>query len=404
VTDRVDVAIVGGGPAGAALAIRLSRLGYATAVLERRPYPEWHACGVFSSPRTRARLADLGFSRGQIARLNRPISGLALRTAGDATCRIEYEHGYACGFDRVRLDTALLDAARRAGADVRSGVVVRDINLAASHGDQTLVLSPVVGSQSGAAGPNPTELRARLVVGADGSSSAVARAAGAHRARGWFRRMGLTFHRADPSAAAEGAPMDGSFFFGRGWYVGVAPVPGARVNVGMVLPYSQARSQPLDFAERAIARVPTNEPWQTSPNTDSPQIVGRLQHHATRICGPGWLLVGDAIGFIDPLTGEGLQRAFVSAEIAADHVGRMLSGDASAAADYDRHIKSRFTGKNMVSWLLQLFLAQPATLDYALRRLDTRADLREQLTLVLTDQSRASTAVDPRFLARLLRP
>jgi flavin-dependent dehydrogenase len=214
----------------------------------------------------------------------------------------------------------------------------------------------------------------------------------------------VTFHRHDPSAAVEGAPMEGSFFFGCGWYVGVAPVPGARVNVGMVLPYLEARRDPLGFANGALASVPAHEGWHGSANTDLPAIAGRLEHHASRVAGDGWLLVGDAIGFVDPLTGEGLQRAFVSAELAADHVARMLRGDASAAADYDRRVKHRFAGKNVLSWMLQLFLWQPAAFDYALRRLAARPWLRDELTLVLTDQRRASTAVSPTFLAQLLRP
>ena len=403
-TDKVDVAIVGGGPAGAALAIRLATLGFATAVLERRPYPEWHACGVFSSPRTRARLVDLGFSREHVAALNRPISALSLRSSGGACCRIEYARGHACGFDRVRLDTALLDAARRAGADVRAGVVVRNVRLGRGSSEQLLALSPVSGSPATPPNQAPSDLRARVVVGADGGSSVVARAARVYREMGWFRRMGLTFHRADAAAPADGTPADGSFFFGAGWYVGIAPVPGARVNVGMVLPFDRARADPLGFADKALANVPTDEPWQSARSTDEPQVAGRLEHHAASVAGDGWLLVGDAIGFVDPLTGEGLQRAFVSAELAVEHIVRMLNGDTSAAADYDRHVKHRFSGKNVLSWLLQLFLWQPAVFDYALRRLDARAALREQLTLVLTDQHTASRALDPRFLAALLRP
>src|SRR5829696_5423469 len=119
VTIETDVAIVGGGPSGAALAIHLARAGIETTLFERRQTVEWHACGVFSSPLTRLRLVDLGFDTAEIARLNRPISALHLQTTRGASCRIEYTTGNACGFDRVALDGALLDMARHAGADVR---------------------------------------------------------------------------------------------------------------------------------------------------------------------------------------------------------------------------------------------------------------------------------------------
>ncbi len=116
-------------------------------------------------------------------------------------------------------------------------------------------------------------------------------------------------------------------------------------------------------------------------------------------------MIGDAIEFIDPLTGEGLHRAFVSAELAAESIAKSLRGDPNAMADYDRRIRARWRSKNVVSWVLQAFLSQP-------RRVRLRAsaawprdsELRDQLTLVLTDQSPASGVIDPRYLLRLLAP
>jgi hypothetical protein len=94
----------------------------------------------------------------------------------------------------------------------------------------------------------------------------------------------------------------------------------------------------------------------------------------------------------------------VTAEIAADTVVATLRGDRSALRVYDRRIRTRWRSKNLVSWILQLFLAQPRALDYALRRLASRDAVREELTLVLADQASATRAVDPRFLARMLAP
>ena len=71
---------------------------------------EWHACGVFSSPLTRRRLADLGFAPDAIARLNRPISALNLETTRGVTCRIEYTQRPRL---RLRQAGARLGAPRR---------------------------------------------------------------------------------------------------------------------------------------------------------------------------------------------------------------------------------------------------------------------------------------------------
>ena len=120
--------------------------------------------------------------------------------------------------------------------------------------------------------------------------------------------------------------------------------------------------------------------------------------------GHGWLLVGDAAGFLDPFTGEGLHRAIVSARHAARAVDRSLAGDASALRGYDRAMTARFRSKDAVSLLVQGFLAQPRLFDYAARRLAARGRVRETMSLVMGDLVPASRALDPRYVAALLRP
>ena len=221
-----------------------------------------------------------------------------------------------------------------------------------------------------------------------------------------MKKFGLTYQRQDPAAAAAGQPMEGRFVFGRGWYAGIAPVPDGRVNIGIVLPGDWISPHPERHrrtADRAIPRPArcVDEARRSPTTTARP---ARSSTARDRVAGPGYLLVGDAAGFIDPLSGEGLHRALVSSDLAADAIRHWLAGDQRAMEDYDRHLRSRFLTKDVVSWVLQLFIAQPGLLDYALRRLSRRARERETLTLVLTDQLRASRALDPRFLLRLLAP
>src|SRR3954452_25416807 len=97
--EMTDVVIVGGGPAGAATAMRLARRGYSVVVLERHSEPRWRASGVFTSPLVRDRLADLGMGR-YVDDLARPISAMELRSTSGARCTLHYTNGFACGFDR----------------------------------------------------------------------------------------------------------------------------------------------------------------------------------------------------------------------------------------------------------------------------------------------------------------
>jgi len=398
-----EVVIVGGGPAGAALAIRLAAAGIESVLFERTSAPRWRACGVFSSPLTRRRLLDLGLAHELVADLSRPISALDLQTTSGTRCRLEYAAtGHACGFDRVRLDAALLDRARAAGADVRAGTVVTSVAPAADRRTPArLLVSP-----TDPAGRAETQAwRARLVVGADGPRSLVARAAGVAQDRKPLAKAGITFHRADPDAAPDGRPMAGRFLLGRGWYAGIAPVPRGRVNVGIVVPAETLGGDVGDLIRTTLAQFPLPlDRWQSEPMTDRVTVALPLAHGVRRAAGPGFVVVGDAAGFIDPLTGEGLHRALVSSELAADAIARSSRGDPRALEDYDRRLRARFRNKDVVSWLLQAFLAQPALLDYALARLSRRAQQREVFRLVLTDQIPASRALGPRFLLRTLAP
>jgi flavin-dependent dehydrogenase len=402
VAERTDVAIVGGGPAGAALAIRLAGRGVATTLVERSAAPAWRACGVFSSPVTRRSLAALGLSEAQLGELSRPIDALELETTRGVRCRLEYRHGHALGFDRPALDAALLERAHAAGAELRLASVVESVSLAGpSRPDAELTIAHTAAGGAG----EPGRLKARVVVGADGRSASVARAANVLARPSWLSRAGLTFHRADPAAAPAAMPMSGRFVFGDGWYVGIAPVPGRRVNVGMVVPSARLGDGPELTSRRLLEAFPgPSEPWMSAPSTDRLMVCAQLRQRVSRAAGEGWLLIGDAAGFVDPLTGDGLNHAFVSAALAAEAIERYLAGEHRALADYDRHLRARYRGRDALSWLLQLFLARPRAFDHALRRLDRRADLRAELTLVLADQARASRALDPRFMARLLAP
>jgi flavin-dependent dehydrogenase len=403
--DSVDVAIVGGGPAGAALAIRLADRGISSVIVEYAPEPRWRACGVFSSPLSRGQLRELALSALTIAELNRPIAALDLASTRGVHCRIEYDRGYACGFDRPRLDAVLLDRAREAGVNVRMATNVRSVDLPSTAADPVrLTLVPTSARRHG----DTRVVKARLVVGAAGSGFVLGGTNTAQRSVTRLRKSGMTVHRADPGAAPAGEPMEGRFLFGHRWYIGVAPVPRERVNLGMVFPRTWLQRRPDEITREMTsgfaARGEPGPAWLNAENTDEHRIAGALNHGVKRVAGDRWLLVGDATGFIDPLTGEGLHRAFVSSEMAADAIEKSLRGDRNAMRDYDRRLRSRFRSKDIVSWILQGFLAQPQAFDYALRRLARRHGLRRTLTLVLTDQLPAARALDPRFLTRLLAP
>jgi flavin-dependent dehydrogenase len=113
------------------------------------------------------------------------------------------------------------------------------------------------------------------------------------------------------------------------------------------------------------------------------------------------MLVGDAAGFIDPFTGEGIYRALRSARAAAEALDEL---DEGAAARYLAARRGAFAAKDALTWLVQGMLAVPPVMGYALRRLASRPDTADTLGSALGDCRPASDALSPLFLARVLRP
>jgi flavin-dependent dehydrogenase len=140
--------------------------------------------------------------------------------------------------------------------------------------------------------------------------------------------------------------------------------------------------------------------------TPCDEIAGAapLGHRVTRRAGDEWLLIGDAAGFLDPFTGEGLHRALVSAQLAAAAVDARLRGERHALRQYDRAMSARFATKDIVSRIVQGILSHPAAFEHVAGRLARRAGVRETMGLVMGDLVPASRAFDPRFLAALVAP
>jgi flavin-dependent dehydrogenase len=405
---RVDVAIVGGGLAGCALAVALSRAGIEVVVLERQPAWRWRAGGVFSSPVTVEALKRVGLGEPELDRVARPIPAMRLETPGGAVVRLTYgtEAGGppAVGFDRSALDPALAALAAETGATIRRAISVEGVDLSDDR--------PVLTTRSAT---GTAMLRCRVVVGADGAHSIVARAAGVARATRLPERVGLSYHLADPRPDGPDGPHDARLRVFDGGYVGIAPVPGRRVNIGIVLGSSWRERLARDGASATCAAIVSAVPatpddpatWRGGELCDHIEGAAPLGGRVTRRAGWGWFLVGDAVGFLDPFTGEGLHRALVSTELVARAIRASLDrpGHAErAAVAYDRSMRRRFAAKDAVSWLVQAFLARPASFEYAARRLATRPDVRATMGLVMGDLVPASRGLDPRFLASVLAP
>ncbi|MGH2456789.1 MAG: FAD-dependent monooxygenase, partial [Candidatus Limnocylindria bacterium] len=242
-------------------------------------------------------------------------------------------------------------------------------------------------------------VRCRWLIGADGARSRVAQRVSVERGVTVPRRLGLVAH-------FEGSPEladRGEMHVASTWYVGLAPLAGGRLNVGMALPMDGDRASAEERFAAAIDGLPAVRRRLEGRARLTPiRGASPIGHRAARAAGRGWMLVGDAAGFIDPFTGEGIYRALRSARAAAE---TLIEGDdEGAAARYLAARRGAFAAKDALTWLLQGMLAAQPLMGHALRRLATRPELAERLGSALGDCRPATDALSPRFLARVLWP
>lgn len=388
---HVDVLIAGAGPAGSALAAALATAGMSVLLVEAGEHPRAKACAEYASPRIAEELARLGVSsRWKAAAV--PLRGMDLH-AGGRSSPIRYADARgerpAWGVDRRSFDALLAEHAVERGARLRQRT-----RLVALHGDRHRVRGATL--RDLAAGRHDA-VSAEWVVGADGTRSTVARLAGVERKVRFPRRLGLVAHYAGIPNLVD----HGEMHVGRGYYLGLAPMPHGELNVGMALPMGDRGAPARDRFEAAIAGIPAVADRLAGSRRLTPiRGASPIGQRVSAPAGPGWLLVGDAAGFVDPFTGEGIHRALRSARAAADAV--LGAGDVAAAYRAER--RRAFAAKSALSWLVQGLLAMPPLLDHAMDRLAARPDAALRLGSALGDCRPATDALSPAALLEVLRP
>ena len=387
----VDVLIAGAGPAGSALAAALARDGASVLLVEAAEHPRPKACAEYASPRIAEELARLGVAAGWTDAAV-PLRGMDLH-AGGRTMPIRYADARgprkAWGLDRRSFDAMLADHAAAAGAELRQRT--RLVGLVTDDGR-------VCGAQLRDAVTGRGEVvSASWTVGADGTRSSVSRLVGADRAVRFPRRIGLVAHYSGIGDLTD----HGEMHVGPGYYVGLAPTPGGELNVGMALPMDRRPGSGRRRFEAAIAGLPSVARRLADSARLTPiRGAAPIGHRVSAAAGPGWLLVGDAAGFVDPFTGEGIHRALRSAQAAAAAI--LAGGDVATAYRAER--RKAFAAKVALSWLVQGFLAAPPLLEYVVRRLESRPSAALRLGSALGDCRPATDALSPAALLEVLAP
>ena len=354
----VDVLVVGAGPAGAVAAAFLAAAGATVRLVDRARFPRPKLCGDTLNPGAFAvlqRLESESRTTGLCARLRaraRPVHGMTVSGPDGTTVTTDYPAGIrGWSISRSELDMMLVERAAACGVDVVEG-----IRAVAPVMEQRRVVGVRVERPDGSVWP------ARLVVIADGRGSQLASALGLSRFARHPRRWAFGCYY----SGVTGVTGHGEMHLRRHGYVGVSPVPGGLTNVCVVqtLTESQARRpQQQSIIPATVGADHWLRERFVSARPASPVVtLGPLAIDASGAGVPGALLAGDAAGFIDPMTGDGLRFALRGAVLAARAALNELATGHPSFQALQRQRQHEFAGKWRFNRALRRLTGSPAAL------------------------------------------
>jgi flavin-dependent dehydrogenase len=396
-----DVIVIGGGPAGSTTACLLARQGRDVLLLEREKFPRPHI-GESLMPATYHTFERLGvldklhaggFVRKEAVRFY-PPSG----RAGTPFYFDEVEPPESAAtwqVDRGPFDALLLEHAVEQGVELLQPCSVVDL---LQEGER--VAGVVATGQDGAR----QEIPARVVVDATGQNTLIARRLRLKQVDDKLRHTAF-FTRYLGARRDEGRDAGATVILhtrkGDSWFWFI-PLPGGVTSVGVVghidylLKGRAGDPQQVYDEEKALCPA-LGERLAIATQTEPVRVQKDFSYISRRIAGQGWVLVGDAFGFLDPIYSSGVFLALKSAEYAADSIHAALAaGDLSAAA-LGRHGREYVDGMEALRRLVYAYYDR----DFSFSRfLKAHPDCRDDLVNLLVgnvfrrDSSRFLTALD----------
>jgi len=352
-----DVAVIGGGPGGAALATFLARAGHHCVIFEQSKFPRYHI-GESLIPHTHGIFDRLGLLP-QLRASAFPVKHSVRFVSHGGKESVPFyfsetipgERARTWQVERSQFDAMMLDHARAGGVEVHEQTSIDKVLFEDSR---------AVGVQTVSADGARSEIRAKVVVDASGRACIIGRQLGLRsplpelrKASAWgYFRGGKRLPGIDAGETTMFLIPGGGWF----WYI---PLPDDMVSVGIVADpeyvFSESDDMEAAFTREVAKCAPLADRLSAATRVGPVRGSRHLAYLNRQTCGDGWVMIGDARAFLDPIYSSGLYLALGSAELAAQCIDDALKNNDVSAARLGAFEPALWKGVNVVRRLIHAF-------------------------------------------------
>jgi len=408
--DSYDAIIVGSGPGGSSCAALLGRKGYNVLVLDKAKFPRDKTCGDAVSGKSLRVLRELGIDL-QIEKVQHaPIHGVVFSSPKGVQVDLPFkgkntsggkEPGYCC--KREIMDEIYFQTAKKTkGVKIIENFQVTDI----IHEGQRVVGVKGIYTKD----KKPAEFTAKVIVGADGAHSVIARKTGCvtvphpkhscAAVRAYYKGVKGPKDRIELHFIDEVLPG----------YFWIFPVGNDEYNIGIGMLVKDMQGRHVNLKEMLFKAIENNKLFKE--RFKDAKLISEVKgwtlplgSHRQKMHGSGYVLIGDAASLVDPFTGEGMGNATMSAKIASEVIDKAIKSNTYSEelfSEYPKKLWSTLGSELQTSYNLQRAGKWKFLLNLVIDKAANKQDVREFIGGTFTNEEAKKELYSPLFYLKLL--